>query len=147
MPLSDDKTLELLLAPIPDEAFTAHRLPLRIVFVNGGAEPVRILDCFEPLQVFFSFHIARADGTPLSTAGGGKIDFGPEPSGYVELRQGESHSIEVDIAGLLTEALGPGDYSISTTYHNQYGEGCFRGTLESNPISINVRPEDEERRP
>lgn len=144
MPLSDNEALELLLAPIPGERFTAHRLPLRIVFVNGAAEPVRILDRFEPLQVFFSFHIARADGTPLSTAGGGKIDFGPEPPGYVELRPGESHSIDVDIAGLLSEALTPGDYSSSATYHNQYGEHCFHGTLESNPITINVRSEDED---
>jgi hypothetical protein len=147
MSLSNDKTLELVLAPIPGEALTAHRLPLRIVFVNDATEPVRILDRFEPLQVFFSFQIVRADGTPLSTAGGGKVDFGPEPLGYVELRPGESHSIDVDTAGLLSEALAPGDYSISATYHNQYGERCFRGALESDPITISVGAGDAERGP
>ena len=118
-------------------------------FASSHAAPrgVELSERFEPLQVFFSFQIARADGTPLSTAGGGTIDFRRKPPGYVELRPGESHSIDADLAGLLSEALAPEDYSISATNHNQYGERCFHGTLGRNPITINVRFEDEERGP
>ena len=113
---------------------------VRIAFVNGGAEPVRLLGEFEPLPVFFSFRLVKADGTPLGLSGGGKIDFGPGRPRYLELAPGAKHTIDADAGTLLSDDLEPGRYSLSVEYHNQYGEDCFRGTLRSNAVSVEVPP-------
>ena len=136
---ADASGLELEIAPVPGAVYTTRYLPLGVLFVNRGTTPVRILDCFHPLPVFFSFEMLDAEKTPFNLPGGGKIDFGPSQPTETELGPGSRRRIEIDLAGLVTEPLRPGPYSIAATYHNQYGERCFRGTLRSNTITIEVQ--------
>ena len=138
MTVGQGATLRLEISKIVGALYERISLPMRITFVNRGTAPIRILDHFEPLPVFFSFHVVKADGTPLIIPGAGKIDFGPNEAGYLDLLPGSSHSIEVNIAGLVTKGLGPGLYSVSATYHNQYGECCFRGVLKSDAVTVEV---------
>jgi hypothetical protein len=130
--------LELLLSVRSDATVGPRSVPLRIVFANHGEAPVRLLAEFEPLPVFFAFRLVKADGTPVALPGGGKIDFGPARPACEDLAPGETHAIDVDVGTLLAEPLDSGRYSLSAAYHNQYGEGCFKGTLESNAVDVEV---------
>ena len=121
-------------------------LPARLTFVNDGPSAARILDRFEPIPVFFSFDLIKADGTPILLPGGGKTDLGRNGERYFELAAGEARSLVVDIWPLLTTALQPGAYSLRATYHNQYGRDCFRGTLTSNVVAIEVAAKVASRR-
>lgn len=138
MTLGQGATLQLVISAIVGAPYEPFSLPIRITFTNHGTAPIRILDHFEPLPVFFLFEVVGADGTPLIIPGGGKIDFGPNAPGYFELRPSDSRSIEVNVGRLLTSALQLGLYSVSVTYHNQYGDRCFRGSVKSNTIMVEV---------
>lgn len=135
-----DRTLRVNLSTIPGADYGPSSLPLRVTFANERTLPLRILAVFEPLPVFFTFHVVKSDGTPLALPGGGKIDFGPDGPGYLELPPGGSHTIEFNIGTWFSRPLDPGPYSVSVTYHNQYGEDCFRGTVASDPIHVEVPP-------
>jgi hypothetical protein len=136
--VTSNDPLELTLSPLSGARLSPTALPLRLTFTNTSAETVRLLDCVEPPQVFFSVGIVRSDGTPVLASGGGKIDFGPGEPGYVELAPGEAHAIDLDAARMTAGPLAPGRYAISATYHNQYGSDCFQGTLDSNEIDVEV---------
>ena len=43
----------------------AGPLSFRVIFANRSQHTINLLDRFEPLPVFFSFAIVRADGTPV----------------------------------------------------------------------------------
>jgi hypothetical protein len=133
-----DAPLDLALSPLPGTRPTPTALPLRLAFANTSGATVRILDCFEPPQVFFSVRIVRCDGTPVIAGGAGKIDFGPGEPSYVELAPGQTHAVDLDAARMTAEPVAAGHYAISVTYHNQYGRDCFRGTLDSNEIDVEV---------
>lgn len=133
-----DASLQLSISSIPDSSYDADTFPIRVMFENRGDEPVSILDAFEPLPVFFSFHLTKSDGTPIPVPGGGKTDFGPQKPDRVKVAPGETFDLTVNLRSLITGPLPPGQYSVSATYHNQYGEDCFTGRLESNSIKIEV---------
>lgn len=130
--------LQLRISSASETRYDSDTVPVRVTFENRDDDPVSVLDAFEPLPVFFSFRLVNPDGTPVSLPGAGKVDFGPQTPGRVELAPGETLSRTVDLASLLTEPLPPGRYSVSTTYHNQYGEDCFTGRLDSNTIEIDI---------
>jgi hypothetical protein len=129
---------QLVLSTVPTVLYGPTKLPVVATFVNAGPTPVRLLDRFEPVPVFFTFDVVRADGTPLPISGGGKIDFGPNEIRYLELPPGGSHSVQADLAKLLRLPVELGPYSVSATYHNQYGENCFLGGIRSNTILLQV---------
>jgi urease beta subunit len=133
-----NNVLQLLLSAVPGARFDAENLPLIVSFKNNGDTPVRLLDHFQPLPVFFSFQVVKANGTPLLIPGGGKIDFSPGGMRYLELGPGHQRDVAVNPARLLTTPLQPGGYSVAVTYHNQYGEDCFHGTLQSNPVTVEI---------
>jgi hypothetical protein len=132
--------LKIAGSTIPGVAYSRRHIPLKITFENVGEEEIRLLQCFDPLPVFFSFSLVAEDGTPVSLPGAGKIDFFEGSIRYVALSPGQIFSLEVDIAEIIVfpEQLTPGNYSISVTYHNQYGENCFRGVLRSRPIHVHL---------
>src|SRR5689334_14329106 len=119
-----------------DAAQSSGQAMVRLTFANRGAETACILDLFEPLPVFFSFHLARQDGTPISLPGGGKMELGPEPLEYVKLDAGQSHTIRVDLGPLLPPGVGQGTYTLSAEYHNQYGKDAAQRTLQSNTVPL-----------
>jgi len=125
----------------PRRESSGARFPLRIRFTNEGDAPVDILEAFEPLPVFFAFHLVRPDGTPISLPGAGKIDFGPDGPGHITLQSGETFTLDVDLAS-LGDVPEPGLYRLSATYHNQYGRPSAQRVLTSNTIDVQVPPED-----
>jgi len=121
-----------------DANYSPTHIPVDLVFDNSGPEPVRLLNQFEPLPVFFSFRLTRPDGTPVAVAGGGKADFPTGALECVELRTGETVRTSVNLASTVAShtRLEPGRYALSATYHNQYGEDCFKGSVESEPVEL-----------
>lgn len=115
----------------PDEVL------VRVCFHNVSDKPVRLLAETAPIPVFFSFSIADARGTPLPTAGGGKIDFGPAGPDYVEIQPGADWCVDVDLNS-LTRLPAPATYRVGVRYHNQYGDNCFRGQLAADPIVVHL---------
>ena len=113
-------------------------LPVRVCFHNASHVPVRLLAETEPTPVFFSFSIVDAKGTPVLTAGGGKIDFGPEGPDYVKVEPGADWCIDVDLNSLLMHPMAPGTYRVGVQYHNQYGDNCFRGQLAADPVIVHL---------
>ena len=134
---------QLTISPVAGATYLPFSIPLCIEFRNRSAAPIRILNQFEPTPVFFSFDIVATDGTPVLVAGGGKIDFGPTAPSYLELSKDDAYSFEVDLGTLLSAPLQRGRYLISSTYHNQYGDNCFRGVVKSNTIPIEIRDGSE----
>ena len=135
--MSVETTLRIEIAVPPGQVAHVGSIPLAITFRNGGT-PVRILRQFEPLPVFFSFDMVDADGTPLLLPGGGKIDLRRNVMEYVTLARGETYMLAVDIHHLMPSPLKADAYTLSVTYHNQYGEDCFRGSLHSNTITVTI---------
>jgi hypothetical protein len=146
MTMNDETApIQLTIAPASPAPCFADTIPLSIGLGNRSDASVRMLDVFEPTPVFFSFAIVRADGTPVIVAGGGKIDFGPGQLHYRELKKGDVHTVAVDLAAVVHPRLRPGSYTVSATYHNQYGEECFRGVVSSNSIAIRICEPEEPR--
>jgi hypothetical protein len=134
---------QLTIAPASRVPCFTDSIPLSISFDNREEALVRMLDVFQPTPVFFSFEIVGEDGTPVILPGGGKIDFGPEPLRYRELKMGDAYTVTIDIADLLSGPLRPGAYAVSANYHNQYGDRCFRGIVGSNTITIRICEREE----
>lgn len=107
---------------------------IRVFIENTGNSDITILKEFKPLPVFFSFHLTKEDGTPISIPGGGKISFGSEPQ-HVILRPAEFVGVKINICD-LDGKLSSGRYKLSVEYHNQYGSNCFKGILKSNTINF-----------
>ena len=135
---ADGAALQLRVSALPETTYSQGHFPLRLTFVNRGNARVCILGHFLPLPVFFSFDLVKEDGTPIILPGAGKIDFGRQSPPSIELEPGGTWSVVVDLGSLIAEELPAGVYVVSATYHNQYGENCFRGYLRSNTIRINL---------
>ena len=133
-----DSALHIGLAPVAGTTYHPGYAPFILTFHNMGQEPLRILHWFEPLAVFFWFDLVRADGTPLLIAGGGKTDLVVSDMRYITLEPGEHFELTVDIHPLLPLPFEPGLYTVRVTYHNQYGENCFRGQVVSNPVDVMI---------
>lgn len=121
--------------------YTKGNIPLRISFENVGAEKLRILKQFYPLPVFFAFNMIRKDGTPIDVLGGGKIDFLESSTEYIELNSGGKFDFQINLAEIIpsAEKLIDGEYTISLIYHNQYGKNCFKGSISSNAIVMEIK--------
>jgi hypothetical protein len=134
--VADNSAIQFGLSSIPEERYTSRHIPLRLTFENTGSLIIRILNYFEPLPIFFSFQLSDSKGTPIAIPGAGKIDFGPGELSYIELGEGEQFSTEVDLDRWIQQELTTGIYTLTATYHNQYGQNCFQGHLKSNSITI-----------
>lgn len=132
--------LRLTVAPLEGTVYTRDSIPLQIIFENVGAQRLRLLRKFEPTPVFFSIRMVREDGTPIGIPGAGKIDFQEGTVEYLTLNAGELFGFLVDVARVAyrREDITPGEYRVSVTYHNQYGEDCFQGVLSSNTTQVTV---------
>lgn len=139
--------LALMIAVAEGTAPGPKSLLLDVVFKNTSTETVRLLKRFhdeENLSIWFQLQMLTLDGTPVAgMRGGGKINL-RGPLDYVTLGPGETFSFRLNAIKLLT-ALHPGTYKVSLTYRNQYGQDCFKGTVESNTITIPVPRETPEK--
>jgi hypothetical protein len=80
------------------------------------------------------------NGTPINTLGGGKISLSKDSMKYIELRKGKEYRVKLDLKDFLPEkySLKSGAYNVSVVYRNQYGEDCFKGSLETNTITLHL---------
>ena len=129
--------------------YTRQNIPVRITFQNNEDQEIRLLHHFDPLPVFFAFALKRSDGTPIGIPGAGKIDFMEGQVECLPLSKGEFFGFETDLADLIpaTTELQPGQYELSVTYHNQYGENCFQGVINSAPIKLMIEAIDASAKP
>jgi len=121
----------------------ANHLSFKVHFKNLKYEPVKLLDLFDPLPIFFEILITKNDGDNIFLPGAGKLDFGPGNTfKYIELTQGKSYIKTLNVSQFLKEnnkILSPGKYKIKISYHNQYGSNCIKGWFEGNEIPITVK--------
>jgi hypothetical protein len=131
-------SLRILLSATDDTIYSTENIPLTVTFVNLGGEALRLLCYFDPLPVFFAFDMMDEDGRYVAIPKAGKIDIYDSSLPYIKLGSGEDFAIEVNLAGILAypEDMHSGMYTVTATYHNQYGEDCFRGIVNSNSVSI-----------
>ncbi|HIH11439.1 TPA: hypothetical protein HA241_04575 [Candidatus Woesearchaeota archaeon] len=119
------------------KSFAKENVSLTVRFNNLGKE-IKILNLFEPIPVFFSFHIKREDGTPIIVPLGGKIDLINDQINCITLEgPGDQYYADLNLNEILPEGLDVGTYNVSVEYHNQYGD-CFKGVLVSDIITIKV---------
>jgi hypothetical protein len=139
--------LRIVLSTIPGVVYTKSNIPLRVTFENISGQEMRILQHFEPLPVFFAFNMVGEDGMHIAIPGAGKIDFYEGSIKYATLPAGGTLNVDVNLAKVLArpELVKPGKYTISVTYHNQYGESCFRGMVSSGPTSVTLLAEPQVR--
>jgi hypothetical protein len=123
------------------------QIPLEVTFKNIGPKAVRLLDTFTPRHALFFFRVqlTRADGTLVPMRGGGKVDLDPSTIRYRELAPAASFAAVLDLvvfAGKLAD-IPPGEYSVTVTYSNQYGNDCFKGSVTSPTVKIVVPRRDD----
>jgi hypothetical protein len=135
-------SLVLIVQLLNNEVALKTRVPLEITFKNAGSTSIRVLDTFKPEEAvfFFRLKLARANGMLVPTRGGGKVDLDPSLVKYREIGPGASFSTTLNLIDFLGDRsqLQPGEYSLLVTYSNQYGTDCFKGTVSSQTIRIQL---------
>ena len=138
--VAETNKVNVCLSVVKESAETATNQlgRLRVIFTNVSRSDVRLLRTFtneSNLQHWFSVSITDFSGTPeLSTSAMGKISLRRDME-YVVLKTQESFGFVMDYRTLVP-ILSSGKYRVRIIYHNQYGENCFRGMLESNSIEV-----------
>jgi hypothetical protein len=136
-----------LVITLMEPSFVVNKsILLNVTFKNVSDDIVRILDSFddqENLPIWFHLQMVEFNGTPiLGIRGGGKINLRGTLK-YMTLKPGERFSLQLDIAKLITDQYA-GDFKISLTYRNQYGQNCFKGEASSNTLVVSIRSNEEE---
>lgn len=144
----DDTNVLMEARTVKGRDYSTKDIPIELVFRNPNEKEVRLLDIFDDekaKQIFFTIELRDSNGTPLSTVGGGKIAFSRDSMKYVVLRKDAEFSVLLNIKDFLVSAtsLKPDNYSVSITYRNSYGEDCFKGSIESNILSLNLADEPQ----
>lgn len=137
---SGAQPISLWIAMPPGARHSPRSIPIAVVFQNSGSAAIGLLRHFDPVPVFFTIDLMRADGTPISLPGAGKMDLLEGTRQQLSLAPNELFGTIIDIAQLVpaTEPLAQGRYTLRVSYHNQYGDGVFQGVLASNPIMLEI---------
>jgi hypothetical protein len=139
----NDRPLVITAEAEQDSGLSARKMPVKVVFQNTSDQTIRLLNIFdlvEERKMFFMVRITDMEGTPVDTIGGGKISLSKNAVKYLELGKNERMTVSLDLTDFLPagKPLKSGTYNVSITYQNQYGENCFKGKVESRPISLNI---------
>jgi hypothetical protein len=137
------RQLSLVTRAVNGALYTTEQAPIQVVFRNDSKNTIRVLDAFRDpgeTRVFFSVTLRDVYGVPIFTSGGGKADFAGKSLKYIELGKGEEYVVNINLKEYLPSRvrLEQGGYSVSVVYQNQYGEDCFRGTLESDLLALSL---------
>ncbi len=112
-------------------------IPIRIGFENIGATPIRLLQQFEPVHIFFFIQLAKEDGTIVGDSRIGNSEFRKLLS--VELLPNDQYFTTVDLMSIIDKGVNieKGTYYLYVTYFNRYSDECFHDTIKST-IKIDV---------
>lgn len=143
---NDEPPLILEVRTINGATYSKEDVPLEIVFHNKSEKPIRLLNIFDQpdlVKIFFSLDLTDNNETPIDTLGGGKVSLSKDSIKYIELQKGETHSVKINLKEFLPPNVSfkPETYKVSVKYRNQYGENCFKGTLESNSVDLHLTGE------
>lgn len=136
--------LEIKTISLNDFRYSVDDAPVDIVFRNNDELPIRILDVFDDKQatrIFFTIVLRDQAGTPYGPFGGGKISLLKKNLKYIELRKGDEFKVRINLKDFLPKrsSLKSGDYEISVSYFNQYGDACFKGRVESEAVILKLQ--------
>lgn len=128
--------------------YSTQDIPFDVVFRNNEDDVVRLLNVFDDPKshlIFFIINLRDSNGTPISTLGGGKISLSKDSMKYIELAKGEEFTVRLNLKDYFPSdaAIKAGNYDVSVTYRNQYGENCFRGSVESNTLNLYLNESDK----
>ena len=113
--------------------------PVIARFLNVSTGPVRMLNVFDPLPVFFTSRLERLeDGADVDITGAGKADFFEDQLQTIDVGAGRSFDVALDLRPWIRDSLRPGRHQLTLTYHNAYGDDCFSGPLTSAPAGLDV---------
>lgn len=136
-----DPALQVTLSTNASVIYTRKRVPLRVTFEVAESN-IRLLRLFKPTREFFDVSLEDTAGNlvPVLKSAPATQDSIPSTKDlqYLELRDGEAFSTQVDVAELLPQDLKEGRYRITLTYHNEHGDNCFRGTKKSNSVVVSI---------
>ena len=133
--------LDIAVKIVEGKIYTTENIPLEVVLTNVSSETINLLNAFDTpnrKRIFFTVTLRDGNESPFFTSGGGKISFSKDSMKYIELKPGEQTSISISLLDydLPLDTLKEGLYSVLVTYRNQYGEGCFKGTVSSLPLDL-----------
>ncbi|MDQ3491024.1 MAG: hypothetical protein M3449_08165 [Acidobacteriota bacterium] len=133
--------LDMKVKLVSGAVYTTGDAPLDIIFRNNADEPVKLLNLFDDpkaKKILFNVTLRDSSESPIFINGGGKIALSQDSMKYIELKKGEETLVKINLTDFVPEnySLKPGVYSVIITYRNQYGENCFRGTLESKSLNL-----------
>ena len=135
-------SLVLAVRLLSHDAAPNMQIPLEVTFHNAGPKSISLLDTFtrEETLFFFRVQLIREDGTLVPTRGGGKVDLDPSMIRYRVLGPRGNFSTALDLADFAgtAEAVPPGRYTVTVIYSNQYGKDCFKGSVVSPAVKIDV---------
>lgn len=119
--------------------------PLSVSLSNRGNSPIYLLDLFMVRGRPFSFAITIRDHRGrqiLHYFPRIKIEMAG-PLKYIALEPGETYTLTLPLPEMIKQSypgkLPPGKYTLVTTYENQLGHRCFKGTITSKPIELIVK--------
>ena len=139
-PPNDSERLTIYLE-VESNTLIQDQAKLKVVFHNTSKIPIRLLDHFEPIPIFFQLNIQDVDSNLISLPGGGKIDFFSHDFNYVSLNSGQKYVHVIDLSEFLIQCeklLPLGQIKISVTYQNQYGTDCIQGKYKSADLIVHI---------
>jgi hypothetical protein len=132
---ADRLSLDMRVRIISEAAYTTENIPIEVIFRNNGDKVVKLLNVFDlaiSKKIFFSVTLRDGNGNPIFVAGGGKVSLSKDSMKYIKLKKGDEYATRINVKDFVPEdfSLKPGIYKVSVIYRNQYGEDCFKGSLE-----------------
>jgi len=119
-----------------------NNVTVNLIFKNQSDKTVRLLDLFDPAEVFFGLRITVIGGKSFAPLLGGFIDF---PHGmklqYIEIKPNRSFVKELNISAILKAqniVLERSRYKLEMSYFNYRGEDCIKGRFKSNAIELAI---------
>lgn len=126
----------------PTAKFNRNNVIVNLAFNNKADKTIRLLNIFDPVEVFFSLRIYTKGGKLFVPLLGGFIDF---PYGtkmpYIQIKPNQSFVKELNISAILKahdielEAL---KYDLEMSYFNYRGDDCIKGRFKSNTIELDI---------
>jgi len=119
-------------------------LGIRVEFSNEGIKEICLLRVFKPTAAFFDVALKSSTGQEILTtkpvvseAIQAKLRNSKNLN-YLDLQSDEAFSVQINASEFIPRDLQEGSYRITLTYHNEYGENCFKGTKVTEGVWLKI---------